>query len=530
MSIFSLLNTNDKNMMYDYIYNYGSRSNCVQAVAPLEKILSYWTEAKSEYLFDIMGGNLILSKKVSYQKSTEEVENTIRSKITYSYDSDNKCKEFLKAWYALQDLLSARFDDNEIHWAMSELVGSSTLASNRYTYNTVEIPLPNDKKYRLLQGAKASKAIGKIAIAYNLPNYEEFRIAHSQALNEKSLTGEMCMSIHPMDYMTMSDNDCGWGSCMSWNDHGDFRQGTVEMMNSPMVVVVYLKSSTDYCVPGGYTWNSKRWRELFIITRDVISGIKGYPYWNKELEEIALHWIKEVVMNSGVPGFGPYRDDIVEYNGHDSVVMIHDDPEDESFGFDIPLRFETKLMYNDFYDSHRMFIAEDSSRVPDHIHYSGISECMSCGDELRDWETESDLFCGSCDPVYRCCECGDWHSIDDLIEVDGDYYCEYCYDQVISNCADCGQPHYYENMIDIHLAKDDEHIFVEKEILMDDDCIWGGNFFHRDDLHYQRGRWGSRINYVNISDLTEDGMRAFGFHTAEEMNEYDAETYDIGLW
>ena len=38
----------------------------------------------------------------------------------------------------------------------------------------------------------------------------------------------------------MSDNNSGWESCMSWRNNGCYRRGTVEMMNSPYVIVAYL--------------------------------------------------------------------------------------------------------------------------------------------------------------------------------------------------------------------------------------------------------------------------------------------------
>lgn len=512
MTIFNALSTEDKNKMYDYIYLYGSRSNCIQPVAKLETIMRFWDKAKSEYLYKLFGEQLILTKKIVFEKDEAEIADLIRSEITGSWGhAPEAYRPFIEAWQDLGVKLSDNAENNEIHWAMQDLIGGTSLASNRYSGHSVEIPLPNDKKYRLSDGAKASKAIGKIALAYGLPKYEEFRIAHSQVLNEKSVSGELCLSIHPLDYMTMSDNDCGWSSCMSWQDHGDFRQGTVEMMNSPMVVMAYLKSSTDFTLSSkdNEYWNSKRWRELFVVTPEVVAGIKGYPYWNESLEKEALIWIKELIEASDLDGFGPYDDDIYTYAGHSHYIEVGEDS--------IPLSFGTRLMYNDFYDTHKIIICSDHSRIPNDIHYSGESECLSCGGVLVDWESESDLFCPQCDPVYRCCECGDWHSLDDLIEVDGDLYCSYCYDDNIMECADCGQPHDYRNMTAVHFAKDMDNIFIDKEIFLDEDCLYyGGRFFAEEDVHYKRQRWGGRIYYVCAENLTEAGLEVFGFDSLEE--------------
>ena len=529
MAIFDTLSTEDKAKMYDYIYLYGSRSNHTQPTAKLETILRFWDEAKSEYLFDMMGGELIKSKKITFEKDESEIAETIRNEITRTWGSRTPYYEFLAAWEELYINLTNEMDDHAISWAMQDLIGGNTLASNRYNGNTVEIPLPGNKKYRLAAGAKASKAIGKIAMAYNLPKYEDFRIAHSQVLNEKSVSGELCLSIHPLDFMTMSDNDCGWSSCMSWADHGDFRQGTVEMMNSPMVVMAYLKSSTDYVLNSAdkVYWNSKRWRQLFIVTPEVICAIKGYPYWNEGLEKEAMIWIKELVETSDLDGFGPYDDKLYEYSGHNNYITYGEDTR-------IPLEFGTKLMYNDLYDRHRIFICEDAYRLPDYIMYSGESECMCCGGVLYDWESESDLFCPDCDPVYRCSECGDWHTLDELIEVDGDYYCSYCYDDHIVECASCGTPHDYRNMTCVHLASDRDHVSIEKEIYIDDNCLFDNELFDEDEMEYARQRWGGRVNFIRPEQLTDKGVEAFGFNSREEALSYTFEedtVYDFdSVW
>lgn len=523
MAIFNALSTEDKNKMYDYIYLYGSRDNCVQPTAKLETIMRFWDEAKSEYLYKLLGEQFILTKKITFEKAEEEIANLIRDEIVGSWGHvPATYKPFIDAWHELALNLSDQAENHEIHWAMQDLISGNALASNRYRGQSIEIPLPNDKKYRLINGAKASKAIGKIALAYGLPKYEEFRIAHSQVLNEKSVSGELCLSIHPLDYMTMSDNDCGWSSCMSWQDHGDFRQGTVEMMNSPMVIMAYLKSSTDFALSSkdNEYWNSKRWRELFVVTPEVVAGIKGYPYWNESLEKAALIWIKELIEASGLDGFGPYDNDIYTYLGHSHYIEVGEDS--------IPLSFRTRLMYNDFYDTHKIIICSDHSRIPDHIHYSGESECLSCGGVLVDWDSESDLFCSQCDPIYRCCECGDWHNLDELIEVDGALYCSYCYDDNVMECADCGEPHDYRNMTAIHLAKDIDHIFIDKEIFLDDGCLYyGERFFSEEDVHHQRQHWGGQIYFVYVEDLTVEGIRAFGFDSTKEAFAYNSDSvYD----
>ena len=71
---------------------------------------------------------------------------------------------------------------------------------------------------------------------------EDFRIYISQLLNTRAFTGNLCISIHPLDYITMSDNSYGWTSCMSWLKKGNYAGGTVEMMNSDNAYILKVKS------------------------------------------------------------------------------------------------------------------------------------------------------------------------------------------------------------------------------------------------------------------------------------------------
>lgn len=500
MALLDKISSTEFEAMEAYINAYGAKNEDEKMKVTVPYVLRFWEKSKEEFLSSLFGDKLIISKTLNFEKNFEELEDDMRRKITDSYYSDTakECEIFFDEWRELTKKLGVIDEDkdpweegkyNDIYWEMNALTGLPALSSNHFSGNSVDIPLPNDKKYRLLPGAKTSKAIGKIATAYDLKGYERFRILHSQVLNEKSLSGEVCLSIHPLDYMTMSDNDCGWSSCMSWSDHGDFRQGTVEMMNSPCVVVAYLKSATDFPIPGGYIWNSKRWRQLFIVTPEIITAIKGYPYWNETLEKAVLDWIKELIDPTGEK----FEDNISSYNRN-------------CIG-DININFHTKLMYNDLYSTHQTYIAKDHSVVPRDIMYSGVTECLCCGEDMSDnYSVESDLFCNSCDETYQCYECGDYHSLDDLIEVDGILYCEYCFNNVIQECPECGNVHYYENFNRVYIAKDDDHIFEFKYFDICNDCIdYVKNMFNGEKI---KTVWTSpwrQENYILIEDLTEEG-------------------------
>lgn len=521
MNIYNLISEHEIKMIKHYISLYGARGDRFEPTSSVENILHFWKDAKSEYLYKMFKDNLILEKKINFEKGVDEIENDMRIKVTdrYCSDSARECDEFFAAWYDLTnqffngDFLS----DNDIYEALRSLVSIRNLASNRYDRErNVTIPLPDGKSYRISTGCKVSKAIGKIAKAYNLPGYETFRIYHSQVLNEKSVSGTLCLSIHPLDFMTMSDNDCGWSSCMSWAEHGDFRQGTVEMMNSNCVIVAYLKSSTDYEIShcNKYYWNSKRWRELFIVNNGLIAGIKGYPYWNPNLEKATIEWIAKLAEQAEI---GIYEDHICSYNANQKYINLEN-------GEKLDLCFHTSLMYNDFYgEDHQICVAKNYELIPEEISYSGVSECMCCGEILYDYNSEHDLFCLNCDEVYQCCECGEYHSRDDLIEVDGYYYCRWCYEDLFTTCPSCEEEVRTDDLREVNLGLDDEHVFTGKKIAICNYCFdYENDFFDTEkvkSINISPYRWCS-VYYVTPEDLTSKGLEYFGFNSLEEALNY----------
>jgi hypothetical protein len=249
-------------------------------------------------------------------------------------------------------------------------------------------------------------------------------------LNQKKIKGTLCLSIHPMDYVTMSDNDHGWSSCMGWiDDPGDYRLGTIEMMNSPYVVVAYLKSDNDELyLNDEFRWNSKRWRQLLVISPDLILGNKQYPYNNDELQGTAMKWLRELAL--ATHNYGPYSETAINIeNRADNYI---DGNKAVYFNLDMD------YMYNDIYDFRLAYFNPNYKKSDYSLFLSGPAVCIGCGDVIESHQVEAcRVVCQNCSGEARCCSCGDWHDVNDLYCVDGNYYCSYCYDDLYS-CDLCG--------------------------------------------------------------------------------------------
>lgn len=372
----------------DYVSCYGNKTDssiCAPA-ADESYILRYWTTNKAP-LKEMFDGKLILEKEVNYQKPYSELRELFSNEY-FAYNSPYSA--FRKE---LNNLISSfpleQFDAafGAIGYVLSNM---PAMINNRYQgENTISFPLPNEKEIKLRNGDKPMRFFGKIARAYNLKTFEAFRIWHSQALNDSRLTGTLCLSIHPLDFLTMSDNSNDWSSCLSWVECGSYRSGTVECMNSPYVVVAYLKSSSE----SFEGWNSKKWRCLFLVHDDVITSIKNYPFESEELTLLSLNWLRELSSNS----YG----DIVAYSAEDDNIVV----EDEVYRNNICFTCGGN-MYCDFgYTTHYGIFSE---RENYDIDYSGPLVCMRCGEDMEYDDGDSDeVICASCASMGVCEYCGE---------------------------------------------------------------------------------------------------------------------------
>lgn len=235
MTPFEALTQEEQEKITDYITEFGDEYYDPKRVAPLSYVLRFWNSAKSD-LFSLFGDKLILKYPITY---TQSVEGIIQ-----------ECVDDLELGILLGELKTAfrSFDPTVDYYEYSLLFYLDRLLplKNNSVYNSTYCMKYNGKEYKISSNTKVIRTLGKMARdtkdANILDLYEKLRIALSRHTNQKELHGNLCLSIHPLDYMTMSDNDSGWDSCMSWAKKGDYRAGTVEMMNSPYVVVAYVES------------------------------------------------------------------------------------------------------------------------------------------------------------------------------------------------------------------------------------------------------------------------------------------------
>lgn len=503
-NLIDVLSKEDKDNIESYINAFAEHSmDC-----SINTLLRPWSNAKQN-LYSIFGGNLILTKHISIAKTEDDIiyELTDKSsdKCPLNTNFCNHLCEKLRA-FARNALIKTKAINNEHIYEIDDFFDNlrymsecdkensavKMLTTNTYNGPAGELIFANDS-VKFIPGMKFMKILAKLAKILNIyPEYEDFRLKHSMVFNQKNLEGDLCISIHPLDYMTMSDNKSGWHSCMSWQSEGCYRQGTVEMMNSPYVVVGYLKAKEDMPLPNNNYWNNKRWRELYIVEDRIITSVKPYPFFNDGLSAAIVNWLRELV------------------NKQEEFC------EPEHYDIDELTDFRTELMYNDFGNGAKPLGSYDKSierTKPIKIVYSGLNQCMCCGNTNCYYESEGSLACEDCySEDYSYCDCCDnrIYKGDEEYWVDGKCLCEYCYnDKAVWTIDDDDEPHMRDDCTEVYIIADDATTITYKDprvYLYDLDSK--DEFFtalYRLGLNKTRGEW-CKVFYCHISEIIPDAF------------------------
>ena len=437
MTPYEALTAQDKEYITEYIEKWGGINSPIKLKAPLDYILREWNKSK-QTLFNIFGEKLMLEKEIQ----VEDGDNKKIREINNYLNSTNPGTDFINSVRKLFEFNSTYFENT---YATYNLTRANQLFTNRvakeFSYRNKD-----GKVIKVPEGAKVMRVLQKIAKEFDLPDFEIFRNHISRITEIRKSKIKFTLSIHPLDYMTMSDNANGWESCMNWTQGpGSYRAGTIEMMNSPVVVVAYITTKPYYPANTSIEWTSKSWRELIIVHPNTICSVKSYPYYNISFDKALVNWLADLVEEKTEWRYN--REKPQENLESCSDIKAWQDKEDKDNYF--LLHFETNEMYNDFgnTDNYGIFSINppDNKYHTSTINYSGLMTCMCCG-ENGYWSDDTEaVICEDCEPSTYCYCCGERVNANDAIEVDGEWVCEDCYND-LHRCMCCEDAHFEDDL------------------------------------------------------------------------------------
>jgi len=469
--MFNLINelpAEDKQKIEKYISLYGTKHNFIG----LDAWLTDWAKNKIK-LYKLLGNSFIYKIPYQYEKDEKELDKQMCSLI----QNDDFISEF-RAWVGNHYHEYEDFTGNEAQ-ALLDIAHRNALVRDKIPFAFKYRREGAAREIQLQAGMKPMRAFSKILDYFKnekeiqdlFPKYEKFRLKHSMILNDKIVKGNLVISIHPLDFMTMSDNASDWQSCMSWRDNGCYHVGTIEMMNSNNVVCCYLESKEPFyfnmkrkndekdesCI-----WANKKWRQLCYITKDIIVSGKPYPYPNIDLSKFIISTLRGLAKDNlhWFYSFGPERYlDMKHINSAQSMDRVRRFIQRKDT-FKHNIIFDTKGMYNDMLNDNGTEYWCVRNKV-DHnkiISYSGKAPCLCCGAPIirRDWDSDNyynerytntgSAICEDCmERNFNCNSCGTqsptltYYSYEDR---DGNVekICEECWNRKVFKCPCCGKP------------------------------------------------------------------------------------------
>jgi len=130
-------------------------------------------------------------------------------------------------------------------------------------------------------GFPAGMKLSRVLLKHFGVEAEDVRQRLSMLIQSNKITGTLCVSVHPLDFLSSSENQHSWRSCHALD--GEYRSGNLSYMCDYCTFMVYLKSTEDTHLPRfpeDVPWNNKKWRCLFFNdydNRQIWAG-RQYPF------------------------------------------------------------------------------------------------------------------------------------------------------------------------------------------------------------------------------------------------------------
>ena len=470
-NLMSQLTAEDRQKIENYISRFGVGNSFIG----LDAWLQYWATSKIK-LYKMLNNSLIYKVPFECEKPTEILMDEIDDLLW----SDSAATGF-KSWVNI--LYDAKKITHGEALALWDIVSKTQLYDDKL-YRSLKIKIDGaSRELQIQSGMKPIRAMGKVIDYFKNSeeyaggmlqslDFEAYRIKHSRIFNDRKIRGNLVFSIHPLDFMTMSDNASDWKSCMSWRDEGCYHIGTVEMMNSNNVICCYIESAEPFYFnkhtepkSEEYKWANKKWRQLIYVTKDIIVSGKPYPFKSEETTKKIIEIARELA-NKNLNwrySFGPelYKDMKHVQDGHTMNKIRDYIASGETTKHNII--FDTKGMYNDMLNDQNTayWCVRNKVKRNKIISYSGKAPCLCCGKPVitenysddydedyynERYENTGAVICEDCSDRLDCSSC---RRTQKLAKHVYSYVndcgisktlCDHCWTAKVRICPDCGKP------------------------------------------------------------------------------------------
>lgn len=109
---------------------------------------------------------------------------------------------------------------------------------------------------------------------------------YSEVIQRDKIKGTLCASVHPLDFLSSSENNYKWRSCHALN--GEYAGGNLSYMMDVSTIIFYVRGEKEVKIPrfpNSVPWNDKKWRMLGFSSerQEIIWYGRQYPFFSHDL-------------------------------------------------------------------------------------------------------------------------------------------------------------------------------------------------------------------------------------------------------
>lgn len=261
-------------------------------------------------------------------------------------------------------------------------------------------------------GQKASRIINKLCQKFGVDRHEQYNSVFARladSLNPIVIQKTGVLSVHPCDFLEMSNKDSTWNSCHRLNG-GQYQAGCLSYMTDSTSMIFI---TVDENVHSDFHKAPRLAREIFCYADNVLLQSRLYPSDDDDQRQLYRGLVQKAIADClGRPnlwGVVKQQNQVNEYLETTNGSKHYPDYE---YGYGI-------LCLLKGVEEHGI------------IHIGHRSICVCCGEVFN----HSDSIKCSCDGMVVCQDCGETVPAGNARYMDGAFHCNSC----LHICADCGQ-------------------------------------------------------------------------------------------
>ena len=260
-------------------------------------------------------------------------------------------------------------------------------------------------------GQKSSRIIGKLCKQFHVDGHTRYNSVFAQladALNPMQMQKTAVLSVHPCDFLEMSNKDSTWISCHRLSG-GGYQAGCLSYMTDGVSMIFF---TVDEDVKSDFHKAPRRNRQMFFYGNHMLLQSRLYPDNNNELTEQYRCLVQNAIACClGVPDLW--------------TLKIKRDEIDNCYE-----TVRGSLQYPDYSYQGNLSVLKDT--VPTgKLQIGRPPLCVCCGDP---YNGRGDLKC-KCEEVVVCQDCGETVPRGNARYLDGAFHCSAC----LHICATCGK-------------------------------------------------------------------------------------------